>query len=511
MADDSKKSESEVKPEIEESPAAEAQKSSPVKEAAAAGGGWGGWGFSLSYLSDLQKAAAEAAEEISRNAVEAARTAAKSISETVAEDSESSKEDDTEVSAVEEETDDEEDKRRKTALDKLEKVSEESFLSQGLKVIDTSVETFASGAWQALGTAWKGIENSATNLADSIQHGGQPGATGSVAPSLLETGKAFTAKGMLVLEQVGKETMDLLISETGILVDKKTDGNEDEDQLLEEISFDRCFYIYGGPEQLEELEALSNHYALLYNRRKAKLSSEEKSIYDGKLKEVQSIFDLGAEIDGNVAYSEKGKEKEAGNDGSMNELKKLHDSSVRKAAELAAGFASALAGLAPNDIIQRTSGRLDTIHSEGVHRLSEICCFAVTQLLMLGKSMTIISNANKPQDQEIEEETMKIDWPEDSVERAKIIRTKAQSMTDNMEAIFNGFITGISDVAESYSAAIKNASAESQGLPQKSIQEKASSFVEHLRADHSTAVGKMQDGLQYLTYLVLSTSMPAAA
>ena len=32
------------------------------------GGGWGGWGFSpFSYLSDLQKAAAVAAEEISRN------------------------------------------------------------------------------------------------------------------------------------------------------------------------------------------------------------------------------------------------------------------------------------------------------------------------------------------------------------------------------------------------------------------------------------------------------------
>lgn len=67
MADDSKKYESEVKPEIEESGAAEAQKSSPVKEATGGGGGWGGWGFSLSYLSDLQKAAAEAAEEISRN------------------------------------------------------------------------------------------------------------------------------------------------------------------------------------------------------------------------------------------------------------------------------------------------------------------------------------------------------------------------------------------------------------------------------------------------------------
>ncbi|KAL0384159.1 UNVERIFIED_CONTAM: hypothetical protein Sradi_2810200 [Sesamum radiatum] len=515
MADDSKKpSDSGIKPEVEEAPSADAAKSSVVEET---GSGWGGWGFSpFSYLSDLQKAATVAAEEISRNAVEAAKVAAKSISETVAEDSESSKEEHVEASAVEEESDNENDERRRAALDKLEKASEETFLSQGLKVFDTSMESFASGAWQALGTAWKGgatlvhkIEDSASSLADSIQHGGLNGPTSSVAPSLLETGKAFTVKGIQVLEQVGKETIDLLISETGIQVEKKSDGAIDEDQLFEEVTFDRCFYIYGGPEQLEELEALSNHYALLYNRRKAKLSSEEKSIYDGNLKEIQHIFDLSAELDRSVTDAEKGKEIEAGNADSIDELKILHDSSVRKAAELAAGFASALSGLAPNDIVQRTSGRLDTLHSEGVHRLSEMCCFAVTQLLMLGKS--IISSANKVQDQEIEEETMKIDWPEDSVERAKIIRTKTISMTGNMEAVFNSFITGISDVAEAYLAVIKTAASDSQEvLPRKSVQEKTGAYAERLRADHTTAVGKLQDGLQYLTYLVLATSMPAS-
>ncbi|KAL0334803.1 UNVERIFIED_CONTAM: hypothetical protein Sradi_4692200 [Sesamum radiatum] len=528
MTDDSKKpSDSEIRPEVEEAPTADAAKSSVVEETGGGGGsGWGGWGFSpFSYLSDLQKAATVAAEEISRNAVEAAKIAAKSISETVAEDSESSKEDHAEASAVEEEMKQSRKLAKKPSLASCYlhqlcdfHVSYVNFILyiQGLKAFDTSMESFASGAWQALGTAWKGgatlvhkIEDSASSLADSIQHGGLPGPTSSVAPSLLETGKAFTVKGIQVLEQVGKETIDLLISETGIQVEKKSDGVIDEDQLFEEVSFDRCFYIYGGPEQLEELEALSNHYALLYNRRKAKLSSEEKSIYDGKLKEVQRIFDLGAELDRSVADAEKGKEIEAGNADSIDELKILHDSSVRKAAELAAGFASALAGLAPNDIVQRTSGRLDTLHSEGVHRLSEMCCFAVTQLLMLGKS--IISSASKVQDQEIEEETMKIDWPVDSVERAKIIRTKAKSMTGNMEAVFNSFITGISDVAEAYLAAIKTAASDSQELlPQKSVQEKTGAYAERLRADHSTAVGKLQDGLQYLTYLVLSTSMPAS-
>lgn len=379
------------------------------------------------------------------------------------------------------------------------------------------MENLASGAWQALGSAWKGgsnlvqkLENSAVNLADSIQQGSLPGSASSVAPSLLETGKAFTAKGMQVLEYVGKETMDLLITETGIEVEKNTKNSEkgaDEDHLLEEMTFDRCFYIYGGPEQLEELEALSNHYALLFNRRKAKLSSEEKSAYDGKLKLVQQIFSLSTEMD--AAEFEKGKKIESATEGSSDEMKNLHDSSVSKAADMAAGFTNALAGQAVNDIIQRTAGRLETLHSEGVHRLSEMCCSAVSQLLMLGKS--VISNANKVQQEDADGDIVDIDWPEDSVEKAKVMRTKARSMAGYVEAVSNSFITGISDVAEAYAAAINGATADShENFQQSSIQDKVNAFSELLRTDRTTAVSKIQDGLQYLSYVVISTSMPAA-
>lgn len=485
------------------------------------GGAWGGWDFSpLSYLTDLQKAATVAAEEISRNAVEAAKTAAKSIAEMQnAEDSESSKDGDTEASAVEEESEDENEKLRKAALVKLEKASEDSFLGQGLKVFDNKVENFASGAWQALGNVWKGssefvhkLEDSAVNLAGSIQHGGLPGATGSVAPSIIESGKALTAKGMQVLELVGKETMDLLIAESGIEVEKNTLDAErkiDEEHLFEEVAFDRCFYIYGGPEQLEELEALSSHYALIFNRRKTKLPSEQKSVYDGKLKELLQIFDLSSEIHGSSIESEKGKKVDAGIENTINEMKTLHDSSVRKAAELAAGFANALSGQAPADIILRTSGRLDSLHSEGVHGLSEMCCFAVTQLLMLGKS--IISNANRVQDPNADLEIEKTDWPEDSVEKAKIIRIKAQRMSGIVEAVSNSFITGISDVAEVYLEAMKIATSDSHAaVPENFIQEKITGFSEDLRKDYSIALSKIQDGLQHLSYLILSTSMPAA-
>nr|POF20944.1 hypothetical protein CFP56_57981 [Quercus suber] len=81
----------------------------------------------------------------------------------------------------------------------------------------------------------------------------------------------------------------------------------------------------------------------------------------------------------------------------------------------------------------------ESLHSEGVLELSKMCCFAVSQLLMLGKS--IISNASKVPDEDGDEDSADIDWPDDSFEKAKIIRTKVQSMTGFVEAVSNSFIT----------------------------------------------------------------------
>lgn len=74
-----------------------------------------------------------------------------------------------------------------------------------------------------------------------------------------------------------------------------------------------------------------------------------------------------------------------------------------------------------------------------MQRLSELCCFAVSQLLTLGKS--VISNGSNSQGEE-QEGAADIDWPEDSVLKAKIIRSKAQSMTGDVEAVSKSFITG---------------------------------------------------------------------
>jgi len=166
-----------------------------------------------------------------------------------------------------------------------------------------------------------------------------------------------------------------------------------------------------------------------------------------------------------------------------------------------------------------------------------MCCLAVSQLLVLGKS--VISSANKSKNED-DENDVKIDWPEDPISKAKIIRWKAQSISVDMEKVSTSFATGngplmmnwllyigrefqisqmpthlsigISDVAEAYAAAMQNALADKQDdLPnQKSLQEKVKSISIHLNSDQTSAVSKLQDALQYLAYVVVCASMPSA-
>lgn len=82
---------------------------------------------------------------------------------------------------------------------------------------------------------------------------------------------------------------------------------------------------------------MSSHYALLFNRRKAKLVSEQKSFYDGKLKQVQEIFNLSVLIVDADVELDKGKNIKATEDDG-NELKTIRNASVSRAADMAAGY-----------------------------------------------------------------------------------------------------------------------------------------------------------------------------
>lgn len=73
-----------------------------------------------------------------------------------------------------------------------------------------------------------------------------------------------------------------------------------------------------------------------------------------------------------------------------------------------------------------------------MQKLSEMCCLAVSQLLVLGKSIVSAANKSKTED----ENSIQIDWPEDPIGKAKIIRCKAQSISMDMEKVSASFATG---------------------------------------------------------------------
>lgn len=68
-----------------------------------------------------------------------------------------------------------------------------------------------------------------------------------------------------------------------------------------------------------------------------------------------------------------------------------------------------------------------------------MCCLAVSQLLLLGKS--VISASSKPKNED-DENDVKIEWPEDPISKAKIIRWKAQSISVDIEKVSASFATG---------------------------------------------------------------------
>lgn len=502
----------------------------PPQEASSGwGGGWGNWGTStFSVLSGIQKVAVSAADEITKNAIAVAKDAAKVVAElqeTVASSLKVQTEDGTEEALAPTETAEDnpelpQEKLRSAALQKLEEAGQDTALGQGLKVIDASVENLASGAWQAFGTAWRGsrsfiqkLENSAENLAETIQNQGSfPYKAGTFAPSLLEGGKAITAKGLEVLEYVGKEAIDLIATEAGIQLEedaKPADGDmiENDEQFVDDVTFDRCFYIYGGPEQLEELEALANHHMLLCNRAKAKVPREQKAAYDTTFKQIKQVLDLG--FNGvEKTEADKGKRVEMGLIGDVGELKQIRDTSVAKAAEMAAGFTVALGGLTMAEVVQKTTDRLEAIRVEGVHRLSELCAAGILQLLNLGKSVLLSTS-------EQEESVDNIAWPSDCLEKAKLIRVQAQSMLGDIEAISHSFITGIGDITAAFQAAMRSEiakegerdDAKHELIRESSIEEKAQALSIDLESDGSAAIEKVQSGLRHLLHVVLFTSL----
>jgi len=54
-----------------------------------------------------------------------------------------------------------------------------------------------------------------------------------------------------------------------------------------------------------------------------------------------------------------------------------------------------------------------------------------------------MSTSPKTQSDKVMEDSLKIEWPDDYILKAKFFRSKAEAMTDDIEAVSNSFITGM--------------------------------------------------------------------
>eukprot|EP00850_Spirogloea_muscicola_P000452 SM000002S05532 [mRNA] locus=s2:611549:614348:+ [translate_table: standard] len=431
----------------------------------------------------------------------------------------------------------EEDRKRLAALDRLDGASKDTMLGQGLKAVDESVESIAHGALTALNSAWKGsvtfvhkAQHSAEALAHTIQEGNLSSKAAELAPGLVQSGKGLASKGMQLLEFVGKETLDILAQETGIILeedDEQADADRagEVEPFAEEVSFDRCFYIYGGPEHLEELEALANHYMLLCSRAQAKMADEERRPFDEAYKHLQHTLTLGQDEEMEGAGEDdqaKGKAKEeAGDVVGGADVRALRDASISRAAEMASSFAASLPGMAAPEVVNRTLERLEALRAEGVHRLSELCSLCLLQLLQLGNTMLATADGADGADnaRHADEEADKAsagasasarsNWAEEVIAKGKTVQARAQAMTDDIEAVLDGYLTGISDVAEACRAATGEVEAGGKDSPVK-VQEQQASISASLESDGSTAISRIQDGLQKLAHFVLATGIKGA-
>lgn len=495
------------------------------------GWSWGGWGSSaFSVLSDLQKVA----EEVSKNAVAAAKVGMSGLQNSLVQEDEDENGDYVALQGGEDLDRDNapallepvaglDEKLRATSLEKLEGAGQESFLGHSLKVIDTSVESLTAGAFQALESAWKGgfnlvhkIEASAEQLAGSIQQTGTEftAKAGTLAPQLIQSSKAFTAKGMHFVEVVGRETMEMLATETGIELeedgkDSETEAQGDDEEYAEDVTFERCFYIYGGPEQLEELEALSNHHSLLCNRARAKLSGEQKASFDSLLKQLEQTLSVGDNKE-LVSGASKGKSVHLEAASNRSEVKALREASVTKAAEMATGFGASLGGLALTEVFQKTTDRLEAIRAEGVHRVSELCALCISHLLHLGNSVL----AAHPDEQgKTGQSVDDVDWPVDCRGKAVVLEAEAQAMVSDIQVVSDCFVTGVGDVVAAFLASIQSdlvmAKGDvSQDVPKDGLIEgRAAAVSEELKSQSRAAAQKVQDGLKHLTWVVLWTSL----
>lgn len=419
--------------------------------------------------------------------------------------------------------------KRDDVLQRLQ--GQDNQLEAGLKAIDEQMETVASGAAKVLGSFWGGIsgvakggwtagqslaskvEAAALELAKevvtSVEEGvkdvsqlqalqvassGIRGAAGRVS-RISGTIALHAEKG---LETVGRTAMGLV---EGVMVEG-SDGNGG-GGVGDEHSFEHYFYISGGREACEELEALTNDCSRLCNRTRSQLEAEQKALLDQTLAELGPVFDLGVQLGSPetelipqlAAHYQpvsdlctEGLKKaalllSAGKDIAVpaNPAAKEGTKQEIEGAETAAILQEEL-----EDAPQKSALTfLEQVRNAAAQCQAELCSAQLQLLLDLSRSVAAPTGKGSTH--------LAVDWPKEPLYLALQLRTVSMSMLGDAQKVADAFREILSGIAvESLAAQMATATKDLEG---------------QLDNDYAAACTRIRDNYRGLLYATLLSFM----
>eukprot|EP01026_Neomeris_dumetosa_P047494 TRINITY_DN4082_c0_g1_i3.p1 TRINITY_DN4082_c0_g1~~TRINITY_DN4082_c0_g1_i3.p1 ORF type:complete len:533 (+),score=100.64 TRINITY_DN4082_c0_g1_i3:448-2046(+) len=364
-------------------------------------------------------------------------------------------------------------------------------LQIGLKAIDEQVENLADGAVKALGSLWGGVSGA---VKGGIRKGQQIADTTLKELRPMEKVKMAQEYSSKIITQAEKG-----LEEMGkqMLADMVTGDDELETQQTNQqtegttVNFESCFYVFGGQQYYEELESLSNECARLCNRSRQKMTEQEKKELESNITEIGKVFDLEQHLEGeSVTQPSCNGDFQLGQPlmHAYEPLAHLCKKSVEKAKDLYEVLSkeqnSQQSEIQEESTINKGAEYLIQIQEKGVKLLSELCSAGVDRLLNLGKSVNARFRLNEPLNDGIQ-------WPEDSILLANLLRGQIKQLLADSGAVASAFIKSLTNSGNFLEQA-----------------EQAQLLASNLDVDRDVAAQKLRDCFRNLMFVVLVKDIP---
>mmetsp|Transcript_19789 Transcript_19789/g.37760 ORF Transcript_19789/g.37760 Transcript_19789/m.37760 type:complete len:806 (-) Transcript_19789:371-2788(-) len=488
-----------------------------------AAGGWGGWGRSLMKVSKAVSTAAAGAMEVAQRDLHELQTR---VSDMVTPDhGEGQVESESHASTGEEAMAEGEEAgaeraeqdgaagRREEVLAKLQQAGDDDVIDTRLKALDDQMEHLASNALGVLGGMWGGARKLASSAAAELKQGLEDVKELHVVQVVADSAKGVAAKGGHALEGLGRSALGLLtVQPSGWDQDRSAI-----DELApEDVSFERCFYIYGGPEFMEELEQVANQGGVLCNRAQGKLSDAEKAEFHKQLALMQSVLALATPNEKDAEeypHLHKARASAAARGMLSESMCRAEGLSLAVTGAMKAEMQSAAEGEVPVEealVLART--HLETVRAEGVRQMSELCTVCVAHLLQFSAHCTgddelaAADGAEEPA------------WPPHALDKAHVIRAHARQMVSTLNNVLEVFLSALSNVAlAAADAGTSGGEEEHSELKQElaaacaTLAADADEMKMDLKCDLESAAQRITDALPHLMQLLLLALLPEHA